>query len=222
MLWPDRWPPTFGSGPACCSASPRVPPGGMTTASLSCASAEEVAAVQRQLHDLAVLDDVADLGGGGLQQRRGRGDRDLLGQALHAERELERQRPADLEDDPAARLRRKPGSGAIRSHCRCAAPAGRSGRRHRSPARRRCRWPDASRSRSPRQHAAAGVADDAADLAGVDLGRKPATRAHTSTAISSARAKRCAIWRRRYHRRPRRATATPMLSFPAQAPVEIS
>ncbi len=39
MLWPDRWPPTFGSGPACCSASPRVPPGGMTTASLNCASA---------------------------------------------------------------------------------------------------------------------------------------------------------------------------------------
>ena len=38
MLWPARWPPTLGSGPACCSAAPRVPPGGITTASLSWAS----------------------------------------------------------------------------------------------------------------------------------------------------------------------------------------
>ncbi len=35
MLCPDRCPPTFGRGPACPSASPRVPPGGKTTPSLS-------------------------------------------------------------------------------------------------------------------------------------------------------------------------------------------
>ena len=40
---------------------------------------EEVAAVQRQLHDLAVLDDVADLGVRRLQQRRSAVDPDLLG-----------------------------------------------------------------------------------------------------------------------------------------------
>ena len=38
MLCPARCPPTFGSGPACCNAPPRVPPGGITTASLSWAS----------------------------------------------------------------------------------------------------------------------------------------------------------------------------------------
>ena len=38
MLCPARWPPTLGSGPACWRAPPRVPPGGMTTASLSWAS----------------------------------------------------------------------------------------------------------------------------------------------------------------------------------------
>ena len=81
MLWPDRWPPTFGSGPACCSASPRVPPGGMHDGVAQLRQRQEVAAVQRQLHDLAVLDDVADLGGRRLQQRRRRLDDDLLGHA---------------------------------------------------------------------------------------------------------------------------------------------
>ena len=38
MLCPARCPPTLGSAPACCSAAPRVPDGGMTTAGLSCAS----------------------------------------------------------------------------------------------------------------------------------------------------------------------------------------
>ena len=109
MLWPDRWPPTFGQRARllerfAARAARRDDDG---VAQLR--QAEEVAAVQRQLHDLPVLDDVADLGGRRLQQRRRRLHDDLLGDALHAERELEVQRPPDLEDDAALGLRREPG-----------------------------------------------------------------------------------------------------------------
>ena len=97
MLWPERWPPTLGNGPACWSASPRVPPGGMTTPSLSCASARKLRPFKRKLDDLPVLDDVADFGGGRLQQRHVHFDRHLLRQPLDTQREVQRHRPADFE-----------------------------------------------------------------------------------------------------------------------------
>ena len=76
-----------------------MPPGGITTRIAELREVDEVAPVERQLHDFAVLDDVADFGVGRLQQRRRRLDDDLLGHALHAEREIERQRSADLEGE---------------------------------------------------------------------------------------------------------------------------
>jgi hypothetical protein len=49
------------------------------------------------LHDFAVLDDVADLGGRGLQQRRGGLHHDLFGRSLDAQREIQGHRAADFE-----------------------------------------------------------------------------------------------------------------------------
>ena len=72
MLWPDRWPPTFGQRPGLLQRLAARAAGRDDDGVAELRQREEVAAVQRQLHDLAVLDDVADLGGGRLQQRRRR------------------------------------------------------------------------------------------------------------------------------------------------------
>ena len=79
MLWPLRWPSTAGRLPACSSAAPRVPPGGIDDAVAQLRELQELPAVERQLHDLPVVDDVAHLGVGGLQQGPHAGDRDGLG-----------------------------------------------------------------------------------------------------------------------------------------------
>ena len=68
---------------------------------------QEVAPIQRQLHHLAVLDDVADLGRLRLEQRGGAVDYHLLGEALNTERELQAERPPNLEDNPHLHLRSK-------------------------------------------------------------------------------------------------------------------
>ncbi len=59
---------------------------------------QEVAAVERQLHDLAVFDDVADFGVGRLQQRRFRADDHRLGWPADLELEVEGDHLTDLED----------------------------------------------------------------------------------------------------------------------------
>ena len=97
MLCPDRWPPTFGSGPACCSASPRVPPGGMTTASLNCASARKLrpfsgSCTTSRFSITSLISALARL-----QQRRFGGHGDLLGEPAHFHREVDRQRLSELQ-----------------------------------------------------------------------------------------------------------------------------
>ena len=59
---------------------------------------DEGAAVQRQLHDLLVLDDVAEAGGLGAQHRRVRGHRDLLAHVADGQ----------VEVDPRLLARRQP------------------------------------------------------------------------------------------------------------------
>ena len=60
---------------------------------------QEVAPVQWQLHDLTVLDDVADFGRRDLQQGQGALHFDLLGQPLHPEREMKGHGTAHFEND---------------------------------------------------------------------------------------------------------------------------
>jgi hypothetical protein len=57
---------------------------------------EKVASVERQLHDLLVLDHVADLGVACLKQRRAGRDPDFLDRSTDVEREVERDRLAQL------------------------------------------------------------------------------------------------------------------------------
>ena len=169
MLWPDRWPPTFGSGPACCSASPRVPPGGSTTRVAQLRERKEIPAVQRQLHDLAVLDDVADLRVG-TQQRELAGHEHFLGDAARFELEIDRECLPQLERN--ARTNGSPESGELR---RKAVPA-RANRREeiaaliigdaldpRPAVQVLCHNDHAG------QHTALRVADDAGNFTGVGL-----------------------------------------------------
>ena len=73
---------------------------------------QEVAAVQRELHDLAVLDDVADLGVRQLQKRRFRGHSDFFHRPADVEREIEIQRLPELNETPERRMRRNPSRSA--------------------------------------------------------------------------------------------------------------
>jgi hypothetical protein len=109
MLWPERWPPTFGSGPACWSASPRVPPGGSTTASLSCARARKFRPLSgswttSRFSMTSLISAVAVCRGEALAATVRFSD-----SPFDVEPEVERQRRADLEQDTGARLRRETG-----------------------------------------------------------------------------------------------------------------
>jgi hypothetical protein len=99
MLWPERCPPTFGSGPACWSASPRVPPGRNHHRVAQLGKRKKIAAVERDLNDLPVFDNVADFRRSGLEERRPIFYRYLLGQAFEAECEFQSHRAADFESD---------------------------------------------------------------------------------------------------------------------------
>lgn len=68
---------------------------------------KKVPSVQRKLHDLAVLNDVAEFRGRRLQQRRSDGHGHRFGDAFDAEPELDVQGPADFEHDACLRLRRE-------------------------------------------------------------------------------------------------------------------
>ena len=48
------------SEPVCCSESPRVPPGGLTTPSLSKVSCEKLAILQRQVNYFLIFDHIFD------------------------------------------------------------------------------------------------------------------------------------------------------------------
>ena len=63
--------------------------GGSATPGASDASVMNVAAVQRQLHDLLVLDDVAEAGGFGAQHRGIGGDGHLLADVADGEIEID-------------------------------------------------------------------------------------------------------------------------------------
>ena len=143
---------------------------------------EKVAAVQRQLHDFAVLDDIADLGGRRLQQRRDGLDDHLFGDALHAERELEIERAPDFEGDAAQRLRREPG------HRHANVPLADPQRWKKKAALvvgdafdRRAAGRVYRGDGCAGQHAARAVFDDPADLTGVELGKRRAHRAQQQT-----------------------------------------
>ena len=131
---------------------------------------QQVAAVDRQLDDLAVLDDVADLGGRRLQEGRVGLDLHRFRDPEHPERELDVERAAHLEHDGE--------------------PPGREGsvqRRHQVPAsdaKRREKEPAFTIGHARHGRAAVGmrrghgrvgnrrprdVADDAGNLSGVDL-----------------------------------------------------
>ncbi len=60
---------------------------------------EEIAPVERHLHDLPVLDDVADFRVGGPQQRFAAGHHDLLGDAAGLELEIDGQVLAEAQRD---------------------------------------------------------------------------------------------------------------------------
>ena len=116
-----------------------------------------------------VLDEVADFRAGDLQERQRALHVNLLAQALHAEREVERERAAHLDDDRAP-LRGQ----ASQTRFDGPRPNTKRGKKeaafsighplHDRPGRGVGR--DDGR---PRQHTTDAVADDAADFSGVDL-----------------------------------------------------
>jgi hypothetical protein len=125
----------------------------------------------RQLHDLAILDDVTDFGGLRLQQRRADLDVDVLLDRCHAKRDVHGQGAAHLEDHslrarsepgkyrvdlPLANLKRVKGESAL-GVC--------------GTLQRRARGPVFRGDDSSRRDPAGRVADDAEDLAGVRLRR---------------------------------------------------
>jgi hypothetical protein len=131
--------------------------------------AEKIAAVERELHDFAVLDDVADLRSRHLQQRQRALHVHLLGQALHAQCEVERERASDLDDDGVClrlktaetrfdRPRAEPQSRQKEAAIGIGRPLDHGTGRRMGGDHLRA-W----------QHAADAVANDTADLAGVDL-----------------------------------------------------
>jgi hypothetical protein len=68
---------------------------------------QEIPSVEGKLHDLAVLDDVADFSGIRLQYRSVDADRDVFSDTFDAEPELHVQGPTHLQHDPFLSLRRE-------------------------------------------------------------------------------------------------------------------
>ena len=100
MLWPPRWPYTLGKGPACPSAAPRVPPGGIVTPSVKLGQLNELTAVERQRLDLAVVDDLGDFGVRRAQQRRLAGHRDGVGQLAELKNDQQFDLLPDVQCEP--------------------------------------------------------------------------------------------------------------------------
>ena len=170
MLWPERWPPTLGSGPACCKRFAPCASGRDDDGVAQLRQRQQAAAVDRQLDDLAVLDDVADFGGGRLQ--KGRVGLDLHGfrDPEHPERELDVDGAAQLEDDgqpprredSVQRRHQLPTADAKRREQEPAFPIGDA--RHGGAAVGMRRGDDRVGNRRSRH-----VADDADNLSGIDL-----------------------------------------------------
>ena len=130
---------------------------------------EKVPAVQRNLHDLAVLDHVADFCGPALEERSAALDHDLFGKALHAERELQVETPADFE-------RRLPGLWSKPWKRRPDLPqADSEGREEETPLGIRDTFDDGSGRGMSRgdngsgKHAPGGILHDAGNFTGIGL-----------------------------------------------------
>jgi hypothetical protein len=131
---------------------------------------EEVAPVERKLDDLAAIDDVADLCGVGLQQRRRGCDGDVLRNAFDGQHEVDVERAADIEHNALVRARRE-----ARRRRRDVPLAGSERRQVEAPFGVGLPLDDRPRFTVRRDNLRAGqrgarsVADDAGDLAGVGL-----------------------------------------------------
>ncbi len=130
---------------------------------------DEVSSVEGQLHDLTILDDVADLGVGALQQWGARLDADLFGHRLHTEREVHGQRPTDFEGESlslGSEARQRDGDIPLPDSERRkeVAPIRLGDTLHHRPGSG-----VSGGDSGPRQHTTRRVTDDAADFTGVEL-----------------------------------------------------
>ena len=158
---------------------------------------EEVAAIEWKLHDLLVLDDVADLRVGRLQQRVSAVTLTLLGQAPDLEREVQRQRLSQLHDNTGPDDTTEPGE-IDGDHV------------HADPHRHQKIPPDLvgdlldtdttidvfGDHASSRQHTALSVTHDTGDLAGVCLCRDCCRENRETQECTDTGPKMSSYWRR--------------------------